>query len=60
MENNRSARRSLVVDDHNSKRIKQSLIYKGNYLYNKLPSDIRNKNINQYFPCDRIIKYDPG
>ena len=36
-QNHRVSRKYLVVEDHNSKCIKKSLIYMGNFLYNELP-----------------------
>ena len=69
--NHRSAHKSIMVEDHNSKRTQKSVIYMSNHLYNYLPSDIKNKNpkslskylqsnIKDYYPFDRIQKYDPG
>ena len=70
-QNIRATRKTIVIDDHKSNKAKNSLIYKGNYLYNRLPNEIKNKNprlmskylqknISDHFPCDRIEKYDHG
>ena len=70
-QNHRAARKPIIIDIHNSKKVKKSLIYMGTFLYNKLPLDIKNKNpkrlskylqdnIHHYFPFDRILNYDPG
>ena len=70
-QNHRSSRKSLIAEDHKSKRVRKSIIYMANFLYNHLPNDIRNKNpkrlskflqenFKYYYPFDRIMKYDPG
>ena len=66
-----SARKPIIAEYHNSKKVSKSLIYMGIYLYNKLPSAITNKNpkhlslylknnTHLYYPFDRIPTYDPG
>ena len=66
-----SARKPIIAEYHNSKKVSKSLIYMGIYLYNKLPSAKINKNpkclsiylnnhMHLYYPFDRIPTYDPG
>jgi len=58
-------------DDHQSQKAHRSLLYMGIYLYNKLVNLEKNinpkklskflkKNLNYYFPIDRIMKIDHG
>ena len=69
--NIRSVRKPIIREIPNSNRVKQTLLHKGLYLYNPLPDDLKFKNpkllskhlqnyIRNYFPSDRIDRFDPG
>lgn len=70
-QNCRQSRKSLIKENHPSKKMYQTIIHITNFLLNKLPTDICLKNTKQlyrylkfnmdiYFPFDQIIRYEPG
>ena len=70
-QNCRQSRKSLIIQNHKSKKMYQTIFHMANFLLNKLPTDIRLKNTKQlskylqyiigdYFPFDQIMRYEPG
>ena len=70
-QNCRQSQKTLITENHKSKKMYQTIFHMANFLLNKLPTDIRLKNpkqlskylqfnIDTYFPFDRIIRYEPG
>ena len=67
--NVRNIRKPLIVKQHKSNKVKQSIINKSIYLYNQLPDELRTYNtkkltkhlrqyIFEYFPNNTIPKND--
>ena len=70
-QNYRQSRKSLITKSHKSKKMYQNILHMANFLFNKLPTDIRLKNpkqlskyfkcnISYHFPFDRLPNFDPG
>ena len=70
-QNCRQSRKSLIKENHPSKKMYQTILHMANFMFNKLPTDIRlfnpkkiskylQTNMSLYFPFDRIVRYDPG